>query len=75
MDYGDVGDNFYFILFGEVDVHIPDPNKLQRFKNLQKEINMEQEALDNVKMQIKKFDNKQKETTIVSKKSSSHNFQ
>ena len=34
MNYGDVGDNFYFILFGGVEVHIPDPNKLQRFKNL-----------------------------------------
>ena len=28
MNYGDVGDNFYFILFGTVEIHIPDQNKL-----------------------------------------------
>ena len=34
MEYGDIGDNFYFILKGEVQIEIPDQNKLPRFKQL-----------------------------------------
>jgi CRP-like cAMP-binding protein len=28
MEFGEVGDNFYFILFGEVEIQIPDQNLL-----------------------------------------------
>ena len=32
MEYGDVGDNFYLIMLGKVDIQIPDYDKTKRFK-------------------------------------------
>ena len=38
MEYGDIGKYFYFILTGSVEVKIPNPNNLKRFKQLYDEI-------------------------------------
>jgi CRP-like cAMP-binding protein len=35
MEFGDIGDQFYFIVMGEVDIHTPNPNKLDAFARLQ----------------------------------------
>jgi CRP-like cAMP-binding protein len=38
MSFGDVGDNFYFILSGEVEVRIPDPSRKKKFDALKDDI-------------------------------------
>ena len=38
MEYGDIGQNFYLILQGEVEITIPDPNRKKIFIQLKKEI-------------------------------------
>jgi len=38
MEYGDIGQNFYLILQGEVEITIPDPNRKKIFITLKKEI-------------------------------------
>ena len=32
VEFGDIGDNFYFILHGKVDIYIPDMTKLPAFR-------------------------------------------
>ena len=32
MQFGDIGDNFYFILSGEVEIRIPDPSRKKKFE-------------------------------------------
>ena len=48
MEFGDVGEYFYFILMGQVDVYIPIPTKIGSFKKIQKRINAKKETLTQV---------------------------
>jgi hypothetical protein len=38
MEYGDIGQNFYLILQGEVEITVPDPNRKKAFLQLKKDI-------------------------------------
>ena len=38
MEFGDVGNKFYLILQGEVEIHIPDPNRKQDFREIKKDL-------------------------------------
>jgi CRP-like cAMP-binding protein len=37
MEYGDVGDNFYFILTGECEIHLPDSKRMDQFKQAKRD--------------------------------------
>jgi hypothetical protein len=34
VEFGDIGNNFYFILNGSVEVNIPDQSRLERFREM-----------------------------------------
>jgi len=38
LEYGDIGENFYFIMHGKVDILIPDYNKIDAFKEARREL-------------------------------------
>ena len=38
MEYGDAGDHFYLLLCGHVNISIPDPSRIESFKQLQRDI-------------------------------------
>ena len=38
IEYGDVGHNFYLVLHGHVNISIPDPNGMDAFKQVQRDI-------------------------------------
>lgn len=48
VEFGSVGDNFYFILHGGVAINIPNPEKLSRFKAIKKEISDLEDELESV---------------------------
>ena len=48
VEYGDIGENFYFILHGKVDILIPDHNKMLAFKQANKDMNDLREEKDAV---------------------------
>ena len=40
MEFGDIGDLFYFILKGEVEIKVPDINRRRGFDHLRNEIEL-----------------------------------
>ena len=47
-EYGSAGDNFYFILHGNVAINIPNPEKMSRFKSIHSEISDLEDELETV---------------------------
>ena len=57
MQYGDIGDNFYFILSGEVEIRIPDPSRKKKFDNLKDEIEVLTEELASIRRNLDRYKN------------------
>lgn len=48
IEFGSVGEHFYFILHGSVDIQIPNQEKLVRFKAINKEISELEDELESI---------------------------
>jgi DNA repair ATPase RecN len=55
MQYGDIGDNFYFILSGEVEIRIPDPSRKKKFDALKDEIEVLKDELAGIRRSIDRY--------------------
>jgi hypothetical protein len=55
MQYGDIGDNFYFILSGEVEIRIPDPSRKKKFDNLKDEIEVLTDELASIRRNLDRY--------------------
>jgi hypothetical protein len=55
MEYGEVGENFYFILQGEVEIEIPDPNRKKAFLNRLAELEEKKEELNAIIKNIERY--------------------
>jgi len=51
-EYGEVGENFYFILEGQVEIMIPDKDRKKKFDQLKEEIDKLKEELVQVRKGI-----------------------
>ena len=45
IEYGETGDNFYFILTGECEIHLPDPKRLEFFKQAKRDVKYSEKEL------------------------------
>jgi hypothetical protein len=48
VEYGDVGDNFYLVLTGKVNIQVPKYDTMKRFKHLQANLTKNKDELQTV---------------------------